>query len=96
METTTSGDLVTVATAGPQIDGIVFDVPSASKVVVAVIDRVRGPVLRTVEPKALNERAEAGPDDDALRLLIRRTPSTVRGVARGSATSASRPSPTDR
>ena len=40
-----------VATGGPQIDGIVFDVPSSSKVVVAVMDRDRGPVLRTVHPE---------------------------------------------
>ena len=37
------GDLVKVATAGPLIDGIVFDTPSATKVVVAVVDPVAGP-----------------------------------------------------
>src|ERR1700750_992437 len=78
-----AGDLVKVETAGPQIDGIVFDLPSASKVVVAVMDRSRGPVMRTVPRAALTERAEAGPDDRALQLLVRRTPHPVHGAARG-------------
>jgi hypothetical protein len=83
MEQIAAGDLVKVATAGPQIDGIIFDVPSASKVVVAVMDRGRGPVMRTVPRTALTERAEAGPDDRALRLLVRRTPPAVHAAARG-------------
>jgi hypothetical protein len=83
MEQPGAGDLVKVATAGPQIDGIVFDVPSASKVVVAVMDRGRGPVMRTVQRAALTDRAEAGPDDRALRLLVRRTPPPVHAAARG-------------
>src|SRR3954462_8153936 len=83
MEQIGAGDLVKVATAGPQIDGIVFDVPSASKVVVAVMDRGRGPVMRTVPRTALTDRSEAGPDDRALRLLMRRTPHAVHGAARG-------------
>jgi hypothetical protein len=83
MEEIAAGDLVKVATAGPQIDGIVFDLPSASKVVVAVIDRGRGPVMRTVRRDALTERAEEGPDDRALRLLVRRTPHAVHAAARG-------------
>jgi hypothetical protein len=82
MEPTSAGELVKVATGGPEIDGIVFDVPSSSKVVVAVMDRDRGPVLRTVHPETLTERTEAGPDDRALLLLIRRTPPAVRGAAR--------------
>jgi hypothetical protein len=77
------GDLVRVATGGPEIDGIVFDVPSASKAVVAVMDRRRGPVLRTFPRTALSERAEAGTDDRALLLLIRRTPPAVHSAARG-------------
>jgi hypothetical protein len=85
MEPIAAGDLVKVATAGPQIDGIVFDVPSASKVVVAVMDRARGPVMRTVPLTALSERAEEGRDDRALRLLVRRTPPAVHGAARGGA-----------
>src|SRR3954467_1962991 len=83
MEQIAAGDLVKVDTAGPRIDGIVFEVPSASKVVVAVMDRGRGPVMRTVHRTALTERAEAGPDDRALRLLVRRTPSAVHAAARG-------------
>jgi hypothetical protein len=68
------GELVTVADGGPKLDGIVFEVPSRAKVVVAVVDRVRGPVLRTVGAQTLSERTDEGPDDHALRLLIRRTP----------------------
>ena len=83
MDEIAAGDLVKVATAGPQIDGIVFDLPSASKAVVAVIDRSRGPVMRTVQRSALTERAEEGPDDRALRLLVRRTPHAAPGGARG-------------
>jgi hypothetical protein len=79
MESTSTGDLVRVATRGPQLDGIVFDVPSAAKAVVAVMDRERGPVLRTVERSALSERTEPGPDDAQLQLLIRRTPPAHRG-----------------
>jgi hypothetical protein len=76
-------DLVAVATGGPVIDGIVCDVPSDAKVVVAVMDRTRGPVLRTVARTALTERTEAGPDDRDLLLLVRRTPASARAGARG-------------
>ena len=65
------------------MDGIGFDTPSRSKTVVAVVDAGRGPVMRTVHPDALSERTDAGPDDQALRLLIRRTPPPARGAARG-------------
>jgi hypothetical protein len=85
MEQIGKGELVKVATAGPVIDGIVFDVPSASKVVVAVMDRSRGPVMRAVPRKALTGRADVGPDDQALRLLVRRTPPAVHSAARGGA-----------
>lgn len=71
------------AETGPQLDGIVFDTPSNSKVVVAVIDRGRGPVFRTVHPRTLSERTEPGADDRALNLLIRRTPPPTRGGGRG-------------
>ena len=83
MEPTSAGDLVKVAGGGPELDGIVFDTPSHSKVVVAVVDPGRGPVFRTVHPNTLSERTEEGPDDRALRLLVRRTPAPVRGAARG-------------
>ena len=80
MELIGTGTLVKVATAGAEIDGIVFEVPSASKVVVAVMDRARGPVLRTVDRKALSDRTDAGPDDRALQLLVRRTAPASRGA----------------
>jgi hypothetical protein len=83
MESTGVGELVKVATAGPEVDGIVFDTPSATKVVVAVVDPGRGPVFRTVHPDTLSERTEEGAQDKALRLLIRRTPPPVKGAARG-------------
>jgi hypothetical protein len=85
MEEMRTGDLVKVTTGGPSIDGIVVEVLTGSKVVVAVRDRARGPVLRTVSRKALAEREEAGPDDRALQLLIRRTRPPTRGPVRGGA-----------
>jgi hypothetical protein len=74
MESPAVGDLVKVSTGGPAADGIVFDIPSAQKVVVAVVDPRRGPVLRTVRPDTLSERTTEGGHDVALRQLIRRTP----------------------
>ena len=74
MQSTSAGELVTVAGDGPPLDGIVFDTPSTTKTVVAVVDRGRGPVFRTVHPRTLTVRATEGGDDHALRLLIRRTP----------------------
>ncbi len=79
MELIKPGALVRVTGEGPDLDGIVFDTPSARKVVVAVLRAGRGPGFRTVDPKALRERSEKSPDDQALRLLIRRTPAPVRG-----------------
>jgi hypothetical protein len=83
MESASPGELVKVTGTGPALDGVVFDAPSGSKVVVAVMDPARGPVFRTVSPSALTERTEEGKDDRALRLLIRRTPPPVHGAARG-------------
>jgi hypothetical protein len=83
MEQTSVGELVKVAGGGPELDGIVFDTPSRSKVVVAVVDPSRGPVFRAVHPRTLSERAQEGPDDRALWLLMRRTPPPIRGAARG-------------
>jgi hypothetical protein len=85
MDSTEVGALVTVAGDGPKLDGIVFDTPSASKVVVAVVDRGRGPVFRTVHLRALSERTADGTDDRVLRMLIKRTPAPARGSARGGA-----------
>jgi hypothetical protein len=89
MESISAGQLVTVADDGRERDGIVFDTPSALKVVVAVVHPRRGPLFRTLHPKTLTERIEDGPDDPALRRLIRRTPPPVHGGARG-ATGAGR------
>jgi hypothetical protein len=81
MERTSDSELVKVADGGREVDGIVFDAPSRSKVTVAVMDPARGPQFRTFHPDALTERTEAGPDDRALTLLIRRTWQPARGGA---------------
>jgi hypothetical protein len=83
MESTTTGDLVKVTGGSPDLDGIVFDTPSRTKVVVAVVDPSRGPMFRTVHPRTLTERTEEGPHDRALRLLVRRTPPPARGTSSG-------------
>jgi hypothetical protein len=83
VDSTEIGDLVSVSGAARALDGIVFDTPSRTKVVVAVVDPVRGPVFSTVHPKALSEREKEGADDPALRLLVRRTPPPLHTSARG-------------
>jgi hypothetical protein len=85
MEPVSPGDLVKVDTGGAPLDGIVFDTPSATKVVVAVVDPKKGPSFRTVNPSTLSERAEEGRHDKAIRLLLNRTPLPVHGAARGGA-----------
>jgi hypothetical protein len=77
------GDLVSVDTGGPKLDAIVHDLPSPAKVVVAVVDPTRGPVLRPVATEVVSERTEDGPHDAALRLLLRRTPPPEHGKSRG-------------
>jgi len=77
------GDLVDVAGGAGVSAGIVFDTPSRSKVVVAVLAPGRGPVLRTVAPGALTGRTQEDPGDQALRLLIRRTPPPAQGIGGG-------------
>jgi hypothetical protein len=67
-------ELVTVTDSGPPRGGIVFDRPSPTQVVVAIMDPRRGPVLRTFSAAALEHRAEPGDDDAQLQRLIRRTP----------------------
>jgi hypothetical protein len=79
MGRTGDNELVKVTDGNRELDGIVFDAPSRTKVTVAVMDPARGPQLRTVHPDALTERTEAGPDDRALALLIRRTWRPSRG-----------------
>jgi hypothetical protein len=87
VEEITVGELVAVAGVGPVLDGIVFDTPSSSKVVVAVVDPKRGPVFRTFSPKTLTAREQGGPHDQALLQLIRRTPPPAHGAARAGAVS---------
>jgi hypothetical protein len=87
MEPMSAGDLVSVTNGGASTDGIVVDTLRGAKAVVALRDPVRGPVLRTVNRKSLTERAQAGPDDRALQLLIRRTPAHARAATRGGASS---------
>ncbi len=83
MDSNRTGERVKVAGAGHPLDGIIFDTPSRTKVVVALVDSGRGPVFRTVHPNALTERVEDGPHDPALRLLIKRTPQPARATDRG-------------
>jgi hypothetical protein len=73
---------VHVTGTGPALEGIVFDTPSRLKVVVAVVAPGRGPGFRTVHPETLTERDQEGPDDQALRSLIRRTQPAARGAGR--------------
>jgi len=86
MESPAIGELVSVSGSGPTLDGIVFDIPSRNKVVVAVVDPARGPVFRTVNPETLTEREQESPHDPALRSLIRRTPSPSHAAIRGGGT----------
>jgi len=85
MDSIIPGQLVNQTEDSRHRDGIVFDIPSASKVVVAVVDRSRGPLFRTVHPRTLTERVEDGADDPALRRLLRRTPTPAHGGARSEA-----------
>src|SRR3954451_12960700 len=90
MERTNDSELVKVADGGRELDGIVFDAPSRSKVTVAVMDAARGPVFRTVHADTLTERTEAGPDDRALSMLIRRTWQGTRGGSAPAGAAATR------
>jgi hypothetical protein len=83
----TVGELVSVAGFGPVLEGVVFDTPSSSKVVVAVFDSKRGPLFRTVSPKTLTAREQEGSHDRELHRLIRRTPPPAHGAARAAAVS---------
>jgi hypothetical protein len=83
VESIRAGALVKVANDGREQDGIVFDTPSPLKVVVAVVDPRRGPLFRTVHPNTLADRIDTGPDDPALRRLLRRTPLATHREARG-------------
>ena len=83
MDALSPGELVKVADGGTELDGLVFDRPSNSKVIVAVVDPTRGPLFRTVNPNTLTEREHEGPNDRVLRLLVRRTPPPPNALARG-------------
>lgn len=83
MDAPAAGDLVSVALGGRTIDGLVFDTPSRTKVVVAVVLPGRGPMFQTVHPDALSIREQEGPQDTALRSLVRRTSPATHSAARG-------------
>jgi hypothetical protein len=68
------GSLVTVADGEHQRAGIVFDLPSPKKAVVAILDKKRGPVFQGFHPSVISERSAEGPDDPLLHALIKRTP----------------------
>jgi hypothetical protein len=82
MRTFHEGQLVTLVGDDGALDGIVVHAPSLVRIEVAVRDAERGPVFRTVHPKALRERETDGEHDDALRRMIRRTPSAGRAGPR--------------
>ena len=85
------GQLVTVTDGDEKLDGIVFHVESFLKAEVVVPDADHGGTFRVVHRKDLAERAEAGEHDDALRKLIKHSPSGARhGAAGGSHVGRSR------
>jgi hypothetical protein len=90
MDTPDPGELVKVADGSTQLDGLVFDRPSSSKVIVAIVDPTRGPLFRTVSPDAVTLREQEGPHDRALRLLVRRTPLPQSAVGHGATRGAQR------
>ena len=72
LKTFREGQLVSVATEGGDLDGVVARVFSLVKIEVAVEQDGSAPVFRTAHPKTLTPRDEPGPADDALRSLIHR------------------------
>ena len=83
MKALSEGQLVTVAEEGQVLDGIVFHVESFLKATVAVPDGEGVATFRDVHRKALTPRTQPGEHDDALRKLIRRTPSGARSGGGG-------------
>jgi len=73
------GDRVTVSEERYALEGIVFAFPNRHKAIVAVVDRDRGPALRTVPRDTLAARDKDADTDAALRLLIRRSAAGQRG-----------------
>ena len=94
LKTFHDGQLVTVADEGGDLDGVVAHVPSLIKVEVAVEEAERGPVFRTVHPKALTPRDAPGPADDALRKLIHRAGGTGHAEPGGGSPGHGRPAHT--
>ena len=91
MKPLSEGQLVTVDENGAQVEGIVFHVESFVKAVVAVPDEEGHGVFRTVHRKTLHEREAPGEHDEALRKLIKRTPSGARsGAGKGGGVGGSR------
>ena len=72
LKTFREGQLVTVATDGGEVDGVVAHVAGLTKVEVAVAHEGSDPVFRTAHPKTLTPRDEPGPADEELRRLIHR------------------------
>lgn len=85
LRTFREGQLVSVATEGGVLDGVVAGIASLVKVEVAVDQPGSGPTFRTAHPKTLRPRDDPGPADDALRSLIRRAATTGRGSGGGTA-----------
>jgi hypothetical protein len=81
MKSLHEGQLVTVTEDDRTMDGIVFQVLSVLKAVVAVPDGEHGS-FRTVHRGALRERGP-GEHDDALRKLIRKTTAAGHGAPHG-------------
>ena len=79
MKQLSEGQLVAVRDDAGTTDGIVFHVESFVKAVVAVPGEEGHGTFRTVHRSALSERTEPSEHDEALRKLIRRTPSGARG-----------------
>jgi hypothetical protein len=90
MESVEIGDLVTVTGTGAPVDGLVYETPSRTKTVVAVVDPKHGPVFRSVNPSVLEAREQESKHDVALRLLVRRTQGTVRGSGHSSGSAQKR------
>jgi hypothetical protein len=76
------GQLVTVTEDGVTVDGIVAQVPTMLKLVVAVPDEKDDAVLITVHRSALRERTRPGDHDAALRRAMGRASGSSRGGPR--------------
>ncbi len=84
LKTFREGQLVSVATEGGDLDGVVAQITSLVKVQVAVEQPESGPMFLTAHPKALTPRDEPGPADDGLRSLIHRAAAAGHSAPGGS------------